>query len=183
MAYTYKQAKSKIYRNWIIGTAIVVPASLSTIISALKMFYFSLNGVDPLSHALAQPIKRLVELIYQNTRFLEYFWVYSPLPSPKVLLTSQNAYFLTGYLMIFAGIAFVASARAFSARLATIDKQIEDEMIKASVIGNRIRRQQEIQDSIPIDKPDSVAQFHTLYLAPVIVGVIIAALTKFTGLT
>ena len=183
MAYTYKQAKSKIYRNWIIGIAIVVPASLSTIISVLKMFYFSLDGVDPLSHALAQPIKRLVALIYQNTRFLEFFWVYSPLPSPKVLLTSQNAYFLIGYLMIFVGLAFIASAKALSARLATIDKQIEDEMIKASVTGNRIRRQQEIQDSIPVNKPDFVAQFHTLYLAPVIAGVIIAALTKFTGLT
>lgn len=183
MAYTYKQAKSKIYRNWIIGIAIVVPASLSTIISVLKMFYFSLDGVDPLSHALAQPIKRLVALIYQNTRFLEFIWVHSPLPSPKVLLTSQNAYFLIGYLMIFVGLAFIASAKALSARLATIDKQIEDEMIKASVTGNRIRRQQEIQDSIPVNKPDFVAQFHTLYLAPVIAGVIIAALTKFTGLT
>jgi hypothetical protein len=183
MAYTYKQAKSKVFRNWIIGIVIVVPASLSTIISALKMFYFSLDGVDPLSHALAQPIKRLVELIYQNTRFLEYFWMYSPLPSPKVLLTSQNVYFLIGYLMIFVGMAFIASARSFSARLSMIDKQIEDEMIKASVMGNRVRRQQEIQDSIPIDKPNSVAQFHTLYLAPVIAGVIIAALTKLTGLT
>ena len=183
MAYTYKQAMRKIYRNWIIGISIVVPSSLSSIVSVLKMFYFSLDGVDPLSHALAQPIKWLVELIYQHTRFLEYFWVYSPLPSPKVLLSSQNAYFFTGYVVIFVGIAFIASAKALSARLTTINKQIEDEMIKASVTGNRIRRQQEIQDSIPINKPDFVAQFHTLYLAPVIAGVIIAALTKFTGLT
>ncbi|GAA5017426.1 hypothetical protein GCM10025794_05350 [Massilia kyonggiensis] len=90
---------------------------------------------------------------------------------------------MIGYLMIFVGLAFIASAKALSARLATINKQIEDEMIKASVTGNRIRRQQEIQDSIPVNKPDFVAQIHTLYLAPVIAGVIIAALTKFTGLT
>lgn len=183
MAYTYKQAKSKIYMYWIIGIAIVVPASLSTIISVLKMFYFSLDGVDPLSHALALPIKRLVWLVYQNTHFLEYFWVHSPLPSPKALLTSQNVYFLIGYLMIFVGLAFITSAKAWRARVATIDKQVQDEMIKASVTGNRVRRKEEIEDSIPVNKPDYVAQFHTLYLAPVIAGVIITAITKLTGLS
>jgi sulfite exporter TauE/SafE len=154
MAYTYNKAKSKIYRNWFMGAAIALAASLSTIISTLKMFYFSLDGVDPFSYTLAQPIKRLVELIYQNTRFLEYFWIYSPQPLPKNIFTSQNVYFLAGYLMIFVGITLIASAKALSARLATINKQIENEMIKASVTGNQIRRRQEIQDSIPINKPE-----------------------------
>jgi hypothetical protein len=93
------------------------------------MFYFSLDGGDQLSHAFAQPIKRLVELIYKNTHFLEYFWSYSPIPSPKLLLNIQNAYFLAGYVMIFVGIGFLTSAKALSARLAAIDKHIEDEMI------------------------------------------------------
>jgi hypothetical protein len=183
MAYTYKEAKKKILKKRITGIVIFAFSSLTTIISVLKMFYFSFDGEDPLSHAFAQPIKRLVALIYQNTHFLEYFWLYSPIPSPKHLLSLQNAFFLAGYLMVFVGIAFLGSAKALSARLAAIDEHIENEMIKASVTGNRIRPREEIQDSIPVKNPENFAQFHTLYFAPIIVGVIIAAITKFMGLT
>ena len=183
MAYTYTEAKRKIYKRRMIGAVVTVLGSLTTLVSILKMFYVSLDGVDPLSHALAQPIKRLVALIYQNTRFLEYFWVHSPLPSLKILFTSENAYFLAGYALVFIGIAFLGSAKELAARLAKIDRQIEDEMIKASVGGKKIRRQQDVKDSIAIDKPDVMGQFHSLYLAPIIAGVIIAILTKVTGLT
>jgi hypothetical protein len=183
MAYTYNEAKKEIYKKRILGVAIVSLSSLSTVVSVLKMFYFSLDGGDQLSHAFAQPIKRLVELVYKNTHFLEYFWSYSPTPSPKLLLNIQNSYFLAGYVMIFFGIGFLTSAKALSARLAAIDKHVEDEMIKASVTGNRIRQREEIQDSIPVKKPDYFAQFQSLYFAPIIAGVIVAAITKFMGLT
>jgi hypothetical protein len=180
---TYQEAKKKIYLSWLIGAFILAVSSVSTVISALKMFYFGPDGGDQLSHFLAQPIKRLVAFIYQQTRLLEYFWQFSPQPTPKELHTSQNVYFLIGYLLIFVGLAYIGSARSLSARLAAIDKQIEDEMIKSSITGGRVRQREEIQNSIPIQKSGIFSQFHTLYLAPLVVGLIVAVIAKLTGLT
>lgn len=183
MAYTYKEAKNKIYRNRIIGVLIIIPSSLSTAISALKMFYFALQGTDALTNSLTQPIKRIIELIYQKTQFLEFFWINSPVPTPKDLSSSQNIYFLLGYAAIFVGIAFLASAKKLSTRLREINKLIENEMIKASITGGKVRQRRELQDSVPVTEPENSIQFHNLYFAPIVGGLIVAALAKFMGLS
>jgi len=179
---TYQEAKKSVYKKWLFGVALLAITSVSTVVSALKMFYFGLDGGDQFSHILAQPIKQLVYFIYQNTHLIEYFWQYSPLPTPKLLLTSHNIYFLVGYLFIFVALSFIASAKSLSARLVAIDKQIEDEMIRASVTGSRARQRDEIQGSIPIQQQGLFAQFHKLYIAPIVVGIVVALIAKLTGL-
>lgn len=184
MAFTYRDIKKKILKHRVAGILIIVLVSLSTVISLLKMLYYSSSGTDQVAQFLDQPIRQIVEFLYKHTHpFLEYFWKYSPTPSPKNLIDMQNGYFLAIYLMSFIGIAYLASARDWSRRLREIDKQIQDEMIKASITGHRIRQRQEIEDSIPIDRDGLPNQFHTLYLAPIIVGITIAAMTKLMGLT
>ncbi|ACX94953.1 YniB family protein [Halothiobacillus neapolitanus] len=179
---TYDEAKKKILIKWLVGAPVVVATSLSSAVSALKMFYFGLDSGDQLSSAIALPIKRLVYLIYENTFFLGFFWKHSPTPTPKELFATSNIAFFVIYLCIFFGMALVGSARSLSARLAEIDKEIENELIRESVKGNVPRRRQEIQEQVSVPKPGRLSQFHTLYLAPIVAGVVVLVIAKISGL-
>ncbi len=179
---TYDEAKKKILIKWLVGAPVIVATSLSSAVSALKMFYFGLDSGDQLSSAIALPIKRLVYLIYENTHLLEFFWKHSPTPTPKELFANSNIAFFVIYLCIFFGMASVGSARSLSARLAEIDKEIENELIRESVKGNAPRRRQEIQEQVSVPKPGWFSQIHTLYLAPIVVGVVVAVIAKLSGL-
>jgi hypothetical protein len=179
---TYDEAKKKIFIKWLIGISITFIASVSSTISVLKMFFFALDSGYQVSNVVSQPLKNIVEFIYQNTHFLEYFWIYSPTPTLNSLNTLDNIYSLVVYGFIFVGMTFIHSARALSARLTAIDKEIENEMIKASVTGNYPRQRREIQQSISVPTPKLFSQLHTLYLAPIIVGLIVAGIAKLAGL-
>ncbi|WP_040726155.1 YniB family protein [Thiomicrorhabdus sp. Kp2] len=179
---TYNEAKKKIIIRWLVGAPIIVATSLSSVVSALKMFYFGLDNGDQLSSAIALPIKRLVYLIYENTQFLEFFWKHSPTPILKDLFANSNIAFFAIYLCIFFGMATVAYARSLSARVTEIDKEIENELIRESVKGNTSRKRQEIQEQVLVLKPNRFSQFHKLYLAPIIAGVVVTVIAKFSGL-
>jgi YniB-like protein len=179
---TYDEAKKKILIKWLVGTPVVVGTSLSSAVSALKMFYFGLDSGDQLSRAIALPIKRLVYLIYENTHCLEFFWKHSPTPTPKDFFANSNGAFLVIYLCIFFGMALVGSARSLSARLAGIDKEIEHELIRESIKGNAPRRRKEIQEQVSVPKSGWISQFHTLYLAPIVAGIVVAVIAKLSGL-
>lgn len=179
---TYDEAKKKILIKWLVGAPVVLATSLSSTVSVLKMFYFGLDGGDQLSNAIALPIKRSVYLIYENTHFLEFFWNNSPTPMPKEFFANSNIAFFVIYLCIFFGMTLVGSARSLSSRLAEINKEIENELIRESVKGNTPRRRQEIQEQILVPKPSWLSQLHTLYFAPIVVGVVVAVIAKLSGL-
>lgn len=179
---TYGEARKKILLKWLVGVPVVVATSLSSAVSALKMFYFGLGSGDQLSNTIALPIKRFVYLVYENTHFLDVFWKHSPLPTPREPFTVSNIIFLAIYISIFFGMTLISSARSLSARLAKIDKETENELIRESVKGNAPRGRREIQEQGPASKPSWLSQFHTIYLAPIIVGIVVAAAAKFSGL-
>lgn len=179
---TYDEAKKKILIKWLFGAPIVTAASVSSAVSALKMFYFGLGNGDQLSNIIAQPIKRLVYLIYENTHFLNYFWAHSPTPVLRELFTSSNMASLAIYICIFLGMGLIGSARSLSARLAEIDKEIENELIRDSVRGNTHRNRQKIQEQVSVPKSGWISQFHTLYLAPITAGLVVAVVAKLAGL-
>lgn len=179
---TYYEARKKILTKWLLGAPIVAAASLSSIVSASKMFYFGLDSGDLLSNALAKPIKQLVYLVYDHTRFLELFWTHSPIPNPKDPLTSGTIASLAIYFCIFVGMGLIGSARSLSARLAEIDKEIENELIRESLWGRAPRGRGEIQAQVSVPKPKWLSQFHTLYLAPIIVGLVVTVIAKLSGL-
>jgi len=179
---TYDEAKKKILIKWLVGVPVVVVTSLSSAVSALKMFYFGLDSGDQLSNSIALSIKRAVYFIYENTHFLEFFWKRSPIPTLRELFPSSNIAFFIIYICIFFGMALVGSARSLSARLAEIDKEIENKLIRESVKGNAPRKRKEIQEQVSVPKPSWLSQLHALYLAPIIAGVIVAVIAKFSGL-
>ncbi len=179
---TYDEARKKVFIRWLLGAPIVIASSASSIISALKMFYFGLDNGDSLSSAIAKPIKQLVSLGYDHTRFLELLWTHSPTPNPRDLFSSGTITSFFIYLCIFLGITLIGSARSLSARLAAIDKEIENELIRESIKGSTPPRREEIQARVSVSKSGWLSHLHTLYLAPIIVGLVVAAIAKLSGL-
>lgn len=181
---TYDDAKKVIMAKRMLGLPILFLASLSSSISALKMFYFGLDNGNQFSALMMQPLKNIVYLIYSNTRFLDFFWSFSPTPIPRDFLSSDNIKCFLIYLLIFVGMTLNKSARSLSLRVEKIDKEIEDALIRDSIKGIPVRKRQEVQDQITVPASNSrwYAQFHNMYLAPIIVGLIVATIAKLVGL-
>jgi hypothetical protein len=179
---TYDQAKRKILINRLLGIPIIAISSLSSTISALKIFYFGLDSADLISNSITRAVKQLVYLAYDHTRFLEFFWIHSPTPTPRELFSSSNLVVFIIYLCIFAGLSLTGSAKTLAFRLKEIDKAIENQLIMESIQGNTPRKHSEIQKQIPISKEGWFSKFHSLYLAPIIAGLIILVIARITGL-
>lgn len=178
----FHEAKSKVWTYKIIGVLIALPAITSTIISMLKMLYFRLEDGTAMGSAIARPFKQLVSVVYENTQALALFWQNSPTPSLGELLSRQNVYFLSIYVLFFVGLAFYTSGGKLNRRLKAINQKIEDQLIAESIRGDGGRSRQQIEESIDVPSSTIFSQFHQLYIAPVIVAVIGGVCLKVIGL-
>ena len=173
MNYQAARTRSNVKRA--IGAVIAIPACVSTAISLLKMIYFRLDDGSQLGAALTRPFKQAVAWTYEKTQFLSFFWDHSPVPDQFNLSEIQNLYALIIYSGIFVGAAFYASGRKMAVRIAVIDEKIEDQLIEESLKGSSARSREEIEQSTSIPTNSVFAQAHQLYFAPLIVGIIVAA--------
>lgn len=178
----FTEAKKKVIIRKSLGIFIALMALISTAISLLKMVYFRLDNGTVLSHAIAHPFQQFVNEIYIHTLYLKWFWIKSPTPNQMNLLDSQNLYFITIYVLLFIGFAFLSSGRRLSIELANINKSIENQMIEESIRGNYARSREQVEQSTQIPSLSVFSQFHQYYLAPLITAVIGAIIIKLIGL-
>ena len=179
MNYQEAKKKSLIYR--LVGALIVIPSVISTNISFLKMIYFRLDDGTQFGSVLAQPFKKIVTYVYQNTEFLSLFWDHSPTPNHMNIPEPQNITFILIYLTVFVGITFWGAGSSLSLRLRKIRKKIEDQVIEESIKGSAARTHAEISEAVVIPSGGMFSEVHKLYLAPIIVTVIGAILLKALG--
>jgi hypothetical protein len=178
----FQEAKKKVVVKRIVGAAVGVTALISTAVSLLKMLYFRIDDGTQLGGAIARPLKSLVSWAYENThQFVGWFWQYSPTPDQMHLGEQENAYFLVIYLLIFVGAAFFASGNKLADRLRRIRQKIEDQVIEESIKGRDARSREQIENETEIPESSIFSQFHQLYLAPILVGVVVALLLKLMG--
>jgi len=177
----FKEAKSKAFNKKLLGAAIAVPSIISTAISFLKMVYFRLDHGSQLGGMIARPFKQLVSRVFENTQFLNIFWGNSPTPNHMDLPDPNNIYFIIIYIMVFVGFAFYASGKKLGARLAKINKKIENQVIEESIRGSAARTREDIERATEIPSSSIFKQLHQLYVAPVVTAVVGALLIKFLG--
>ncbi|OEE37079.1 yfeABCD locus regulator [Vibrio genomosp. F10 str. ZF-129] len=177
----FQEAKKKSLIFRFVGAFIILPSVISTVISFLKMIYFRLDDGTRFGSALAQPFKKAVYYIYENTDFLMFFWEKSPTPNHVNFEESQNVSFALIYLSVFIGITFWGVGSNLSCRLRVIRKKIEDQVIEESIRGTVARSREEISHSVNIPSEGMFSNIHKLYLAPIIVAVIGTLLVKILG--
>ncbi|ELV7510467.1 hypothetical protein QMU95_003913 [Aeromonas veronii] len=175
--------KKKAFIEIMIGIFIFVPSCMSTIISFLKMFYFRLSDGSRFGDAIAAPFKSIVSYIYTNTTpWLDFFWNNSPTPDPHAISSSESISTFVIYGVIFIGMAFISSGKKKVIKILKINEAIDEQMLKESLEGRRQRPRSEIERTVDIPSEKFFTQFHTLYIAPIVTGIIIAILTKFVGM-
>lgn len=175
----FAQEQKKIMSKLAVGIVIAIFAGLSTIVSLLKMLYFRLDDGSNIGGILARPFKQFVEWAYQHThQHLGWFWEHSSTPDIKDIFNIENGYFGANYLMIFVGVALVSSALSHRKRLQEIRRKIDDQLIEESIRGESARSREQIERDIEIPSSSFFAQFHQLYIAPIIVGLLITILVK-----
>ncbi|ASK28208.1 YniB family protein [Neisseria chenwenguii] len=180
----FNDAKRKVIIRFICGFLISLPSAISTIVSICKMFYFRLDDGTSLGHAISLPFKNIVYSIYERTEFLNFFWKRSPVPNQIDIMDKQNFIFLLIYMMFFIGWIVINSALELRGRIKMIDREIEDYLLRDSIKSSVNETRKQIKHNVEL--PQSSNKFHDLYLAPLIVGLILAvvgaALVKALGL-
>jgi hypothetical protein len=147
------------------------------------MTYFRIDDGSQLGGIISRPLKAIFSWAYENTQqYIGWFWNHSPTPSLRNLTDPENGYFLGIYLLIFIGMAFWASGTKLAKRLRDINRKIEDQIIEESIKGERARTREQIEKETEIPTSSIFSQFHQLYLAPIIVGLVIALIVKIIGL-
>jgi hypothetical protein len=179
---SYEEAKRRIRIKRLLGIAMLAVALPVTAISLLKFLYFGLDDGGLLFAGIALSLKRMVYVIYERTQFLSLVWAHAPIPDLQRLVSTPNFWFLVSYLSIFVGMAIFRSGNELAARLRRIEMQIEDELIRFSMRSGERRTREEMQESIEIRQSPVWGRIHELYLAPVVVGLILAVAAKLLGL-
>lgn len=175
----FADAKKRAFIKLCAGIFITALTVMSTLISMLKMLYFSMDEGYTLAGKLAGSIKNFVEVVYHNTGFLEPLWSHSPIPDFTQLTKPDNFYFFVIYLMIFVGFSFVASARKLLGRLKAIQEMIEEQLIAESIRGSLARTREEIEASVQLPRSSIFSQAHSLYLAPIFTTIVGTLVLKF----
>lgn len=174
-----KQAKQKVTRYRLIGGVCAILATISTVVSLSKMIYFRMSDGSKFGETLIQPFRNLVSLFYEHTQpYIGWFWEYSPTPDFRHWNTGDNITFILIYLIIFIGATFVSSGDDLAKRIKKILKEIEDQEIKDSITGRKQRSLEEIEDTINIEHKSIFKQVHSLYIAPIVVGLILVIVGK-----
>lgn len=175
--------KKKACVEIVIGMLIFLPSSISTIVSFLKMFYFRLSDGSRIGEAIAAPFKNIVYYIYTNTSpWLNFFWDNSPTPDPHAISSSESISTFVIYGIIFIGMAFIGSGKKKIMKIIRINEAIDEQMLKDSLEGRHQRARDEIERSVDIPSDKFFTQFHTLYIAPIVTGIVIAIITKLVGM-
>ncbi|WP_457980354.1 YniB family protein [Ectopseudomonas composti] len=176
----YRQAKRKAANQAVIGFVVMVSGIIASLVSAMKMIYFRLDDGTALSGMLTAPLKNLISYLYYQPWFPKWLWQICPTPNPYALNDPENFKFLVVYVAIFVGAAISASASKSRRRLAKINEEIENEMLRQSLRGESAARSRAtMEENAVIPQQSIFSQVHQLYLAPIVVTIIGALLLKF----
>ncbi|GLZ88093.1 hypothetical protein Pres01_41440 [Metapseudomonas resinovorans] len=169
----YHDVKRKAHTLQIVGLTAALPLLILCLMSVLLMIYHRLDTGSQISAAIARPFKLLVYNVYDSTRYLEPLWNHAPIPNPFQLSDSQNLYFAVVYVLLLASLSMIGAGQGLKRKLRKIDDDIEEQMIKESIRGERARSLEEIRSAIPLRQDSLWKSLHSYYVAP-IVGAVIA---------
>lgn len=175
----YKSAKREVIVKMMVGAALMVISSVFVLIGILLFLYNSLNAAEGRVLAgLTLSLKNLVYSIFTNTQVLLPIWNNAPVPNFGDMTSKGTLGFLAWYVGAFVGASLAASANKLARRLRAIDEQIENETISDSLRGGMIRSRAELEQKITVPRQSIWQQFHTLYIAPLVVGIVLWLVAK-----
>lgn len=174
-----REAQKKALWKMAGGALIGILSLISTIMSLLLMLYYHTADGTRLGNAIALQVKRLISFCYEHTSALHWLWDLAPIPDIRNPMSKESLVFAVVYLGVFVGAALFGSGSQLRARIKRIKLEIEDQVIKDSIAGTVRRSRRQIEDDVEIPSSSIWNQWHTLYLAPLVVTILGALILKF----
>ncbi|MDQ9010301.1 YniB family protein [Acinetobacter gerneri] len=170
----YQTAKTKVIIYYSVGILLIILGFLFFLTGSLLTLYYSLEnniGVFKVTYLL----KQMIYFLYEKTSFIKMIWNHAPILDPNHLSSKGSVTFIVWYVSIFFGWTFVRSANKLSSRLRVIDQDLEDQSIRASM---RMSATNDSKRNIPIPNQSIWKEIHTLYIAPIVVGIVLWLISK-----
>lgn len=177
----YQTARKRVALKRLSGMAVVLISAAFSLAGIFLFLYTSIDSAGNLLSGLNFSVKRMVYFVFDNTRMLLPIWNNAPVPDPGNIFSRGTLGFLFWYLCVFVGASLIGSANKLSRRLNAIDRQIEDESIRESLAGGRKRSRTELEEQVIVPNQPLWQQVHTLYIAPLVVGIILWVIAKVMG--
>lgn len=173
----YLEAKKQVVQKRIIGGIIALVAGCLTTVGLVKSFYVQISVLESQGLGILSGIKNLIAGLYYLPYFPRFLWPASPVIDLQNVISYDNLPFLFVYLLSFVGAAILGSANNLSRKLKSIKQKLLDLELEHSMMGDNPspspRKFEEVVKNVPIESESFFKQFHSLYLAPIIVAVII----------
>lgn len=175
---THHQANVVALIKRIVGIVIFIPALVSTIISLFKYLVEPKEQMQEMTAAVMDFVKVMVDMLHQYTRFLEYFWINSPIPNLSNWTASNSLWFIAIFVLIFVGLALQAAGARLTRRVYSIREGVIQRAALEGMNGAEGRSREELQKLVSIPNTSIFAQFGLLYVAPIIWGVIVYVILR-----
>lgn len=172
----YRAARRQVVIRRIAGSIVAVVCAAFVAVGILLYVYSNMEFTGSAIAGVENTVRRLVYYLYRHTSFLRLAWDHAAVPDLGAPASRSTLAFLGWYLGFFIGASLVASANELARVVRHVDKKIEDEQKRDSANGLQIRPRVEIECQISVPKQSIWMQTRTLYVAPLVIGVILLVL-------
>jgi hypothetical protein len=181
---SYREAKDSIFwRSLISNCVFFIVLSIITLSTLLFIYDIASSAnVGTFLRPICYVLKAGVIWLYQHTTWIGFVWDFAPRINGRMEATSGNLVFAFLYVLLLIACIYGASA----AELKRLVKEVETEVKKAQMLASlqgavSLTRSQMLQNA-QISSPTVYGRFHTVYLAPIVVGFIVLLLSKLPGI-
>ncbi len=176
-------AKRRVFKQRILSLAIMGVAATLFLFAVLKSVYFAMQGDTSAFSVINQAIRRLVQLVCENTQFLSLFWRWAPVFNSQVLNAPGNYGILFITLCGAIGRVIWDSANNLSLRIAKTIRKVEELGWEQELMGQKKLTVGDKPDilniNIGLDQKD---QWYKRPVGLILLGVAVAVLGQWINL-
>jgi len=178
---TYPQAIRSIWLYRIIGGIVALVGLAWLLISVFTWAYF-LPAQNPIDTAMLRMMRSLIAWLYQmSNSYIGFIWK-NPIPfNGQFADIVANKWIYIIFAVVFLAIDRIATAGKLATMLRQAKQSLAQQKINQSVVAHYGQTTQTPQQNTPppqIPSPGWFNQFHTLYIAPIVVGIFLFVVQK-----
>lgn len=178
---TYTQAVQRIWLYRIFGGAVVLLGLAWLIVSVFTWAYF-LPAQNAVEGAMYRGVRNIIAALYQvSSPYIGFIWK-NPLPfNGQLTDIATNKWMYLVYGLVLLGVDRVAAAKKLASMIRQAKNNLAQAQINQSVAAHYGQTTRPPQQNTPppqIPPPGWFNQFHVLYVAPIVVGIILFIVQK-----
>lgn len=179
---TYREAVGAVWLYRILGGTVVLLGLAWLIVSVFTWAYF-LPAQNAIEGAMYRGVRNIIAALYQvSSPYIGFIWK-TPLPfNGQFSDIATNKWMYLVYALVILGVERVAAAKQLASMIRKAKNTLAQQRMNASVAAHYGQQnsstQTPHQPPPPIPSPGWFGTMHTLYIAPLLVGIILFVVQK-----